>query len=164
MKAVDIDGNDHEVGLDEISWRVHVYAVIIKDDKVLLSPQHDGYDLPGGKVDLGESVKAGLVREVKEETGIDVEVNQLLGVSDTLFKVTFREPQEVWHSVMLYYLCDEKGGEISDANFDEHEKNYARLAEWVDVEKVYTLKQASSVDFAQYIRKAVEIYGNRKNN
>lgn len=98
--AKDIDGNEHEVDESEISWRVHAYAVIIDGDKILLSPQHgDKYDLPGGKIELAESVEEGLVREVKEESGIDVSVHKLLGIEDIVFKVTFREPQEVWHSI-----------------------------------------------------------------
>lgn len=154
MRAVDIHGNHHEVSLDEISWRVHAYAVIIEDDKILLSPQHgdNRYDLPGGKVDLGESMEDGLVREVKEETGIEVSPVRLLGVHDVLFKVTFREPQEVWHSVMLYYLCDKVGGRINTDGFDEHEASYAQEAVWMNLDQLDGISPASSYDWREIIR------------
>lgn len=155
LQAKDIDGNYHDVEERDISWRVHAYAVVIDGDKILLSPQHgDKYDLPGGKIELTESVDEGLVREVKEETGIDVSVRKLLGVEDILFKVTFREPQEVWHSVMLYYACDKIGGEISTDGFDEHETSYAQAAEWVELDRVDSIVPASSIDFRKYVVQA----------
>ncbi|MGB3023873.1 MAG: NUDIX domain-containing protein [Candidatus Saccharimonadales bacterium] len=153
--AKDIDGNEHEVDESEISWRVHAYAVIIDGDKILLSPQHgDKYDLPGGKIELAESVEEGLVREVKEESGIDVSVHKLLGIEDIVFKVTFREPQEVWHSIMLYYACEKTGGEISIDGFDKYELEYARPAEWVELSRLSDIVPASSVDFRKYITQA----------
>ncbi len=154
--AKDINGNDHEVESNEVSWRIHAYGVIIEDNKILLSPQHgDAYVLPGGKVELEEMLEAGLVREIKEETGIDVTVVELLGVKDNFFKVTFREPQEVWHSVLMYYKCTKIGGEISIAGFDEHEKQYVRAAEWVDISLINDIKQASSVDYLPLIHKVI---------
>jgi 8-oxo-dGTP pyrophosphatase MutT (NUDIX family) len=56
-----------------------VKAIIIQDDKVLILKQHVGnsvfYSLPGGRIQ-GEDMEAELVREVKEETGLDVVVNK----------------------------------------------------------------------------------------
>lgn len=154
--AKDVYGNDHEVDSSDMIWRVHVYGIVIDDGKILLSPQHgDGYDLPGGKVEMEELMEDGLVREVKEETGIDVRVKKLLGAKDIFFKVTFREPQEVWHSVMLYYLCEKIGGSISDSGFDEHEKSYAKDAIWMGVQDLSAIHIASSVDYREFARKAM---------
>ena len=149
MRAVDIDGNYHDVNPDEISWRVHVYAIVIEDDMILLSPQHGPgrYYLPGGKVDTGESLEDGLLREVREETGIDVRVVRQLATRDNLFKVTFREPQDVWHSVMIYYLCEKVSGDISDENLDEHEQDYAGRAEWLELDKLDDIQPAASYDW-----------------
>lgn len=157
MQAVDIDGHFHDVSSDEISWRVHVYAIVIENDRVLLSPQHGPgrYDLPGGKVDIGESLEDGLLREVREETGVDVRITRQLATRDNLFKVTFREPQEVWHSVMIYYLCEKTGGDISDEGFDHHEREYASLAEWVELSRLDQIQIAASYDWREFVRQAL---------
>lgn len=156
--AKDVFGNNHEVDPHGMTWRIHAYGVVIEGGKVLLSPQHDGaYDLPGGKIDMNEMVENGLIREVKEETGIDVTVKSLLGVEDIFFKVTFREPQEVWHSVMLYYACMKIGGEITADNLNEQEKQYVKAAEWIEADALPHLKRASSVDYLQFVQKAIDL-------
>ena len=156
MKAVDIDGNYHDVSPDDVRWRPSVYGIVIKDGKILLSPQHGrGYDLPGGGVDIDESVEAAVIREVKEETGIDVRVVKLLAVRDNIFKVTFSEPQDTFHSVMVYYLCKPIGGELSVDGFDEHEKNYAKLAEWVPLDRLDDITPASSYDWREIVRQVI---------
>lgn len=59
-------------------------AIILHNDKVLIIKQfHKGqsyWDLPGGKMEYGEKPEETVVREVKEETGLDVAVGRLLGV------------------------------------------------------------------------------------
>lgn len=53
------DWNDdlHKVSVDEMSFRPSVYGVIIEGDKILLSPQRDGYDFPGGGMELHETIE-----------------------------------------------------------------------------------------------------------
>jgi ADP-ribose pyrophosphatase YjhB (NUDIX family) len=67
---------------------VRVTGVVIEDDHILLLNQDTGsgraWSLPGGKVEEGESVSAALVREMREETGIEVAVGRLLYVCDYL--------------------------------------------------------------------------------
>src|SRR6185436_3855978 len=80
-----INGGKIEVSADELAFRPSVYGVAIQDGKVLLSPQYDGYDFPGGGVDLGELMHDTLIREVKEETGLDAKPQQVLLVQDDFF-------------------------------------------------------------------------------
>ena len=154
MQAVDINGNYHEVSLDEISWRPSAYGIVIRDGKVLVSPQHGiGYDLPGGGVDLGESFETAVVREVKEETGIDVKVKQFAMAADNIFVWKPDEPEKrgVYHSILCYYLCEYVGGELSMDGFDDGEKEYAELARWMPIEEASTMPIASSYDFRPII-------------
>ena len=56
-------------------------VVLIKRGK---PPRMGAWSLPGGAQDLGETVKEGLIREVKEETGLDVQVLEIIDVVDSI--------------------------------------------------------------------------------
>ena len=148
----DIGGNEFEVPASELKFRPSVYAIIIKDSEILLSKQLDGYDFPGGGVNLGETLKEALIREVKEETGFDVKVGKLVEVGDSFFR-KFSDKKFV-HVIYAYYLCEITGGKLSTEFFDEHEKNYAAMAEWIDINAVDKLKFYNAVDSPKLLRKA----------
>ena len=85
----DIFGNQCTVPVDELNIRVGVYAVIIEDNKILLTRQWDGYSLIGGGVEKGKTIEESIVREFKEETGPTIMpeksfTRQLLSSSATL--------------------------------------------------------------------------------
>lgn len=68
----------------EYDTRLGAYAVVTRDDHVLLAlwnePEVPMWTLPGGGVELHEALEDGAVREVREETGYDVELVGLIGV------------------------------------------------------------------------------------
>lgn len=58
-------------------------ATIVINDKneiLLIKGPMRGWEMPGGVVELGESLKDGAIRETKEETGIDVEITKFCGI------------------------------------------------------------------------------------
>ena len=90
--------------------RVGAYAVCLRDDAVLLAQLSGltswpgGWTLPGGGVDHGEHPRDTVVREVHEETGLPVEVRELLEVDSIHF--TGHAPDgtlEDYHSIRLLY-------------------------------------------------------------
>src|SRR5579883_2111615 len=63
-------------------FRIGVSALIFQEGRVLLAHRRDidWWNLPGGGMELGETVEETLYREVREETGLDVAIEQLVGV------------------------------------------------------------------------------------
>lgn len=147
----DIKGSLSEVSVDELSFRPSVYGVIIDDGKILLSRQWDGYDFPGGKIELGETVEEALIREVKEETGLDVSMGKIVTCETSFFKLP-KDGKPV-QSILIYYLCKITGGNISTDYLSENEKNYASKAEWVELSKIEEIKFYNSVDSISIIKK-----------
>jgi ADP-ribose pyrophosphatase YjhB (NUDIX family) len=152
VTALDVYGGATEVDVKKLSWRPSVYGIVIEDGKILLSPQFKGkFDLPGGGVDLGEGLEQAVVREVKEETGIDVEVIKLVGIKSSIFAASHSEGN-VYHSILIYYLCRKTGGELSTEGFDEYEKQYADIAQWVPTAELDSLELASTVDYKDLVK------------
>ena len=102
---------------------VGVGAVIVDEGKVVLvkrrhEPLAGRWSLPGGTLEVGETLKAAVIREMREETGLEVEVGPLLEVFDRIIP---DEAQRVrYHFVLVDYLCWPVGGRLQ-ANSDVEE-------------------------------------------
>lgn len=147
--TTDYYGNKHEANPDDMMTSIHVYGIAIEGDKVLISPQFDGYDWLGGTFKIGEDTIQTLKREFKEETGLDVEPIKLLDVETSLSHHYKRDTDH--HSLLVFYLVKVIGGEISDAGFDVDEKEYAQLAKWMPISEIRKMKHACSIDIADKV-------------
>lgn len=93
---------------------VGVGAVIFRGEEVLLvrrgqEPARDAWSLPGGLVELGETLTAALTREIAEETGLAV---RPLGISAVLERIFPDAAGKIaYHYVLVDYLCDYLEGE-----------------------------------------------------
>ncbi|MBP9780100.1 NUDIX domain-containing protein [Candidatus Gracilibacteria bacterium] len=154
--CLDKDGNSFEAPTSELRFCPSVYGVIIQDGKILLIPQHgDGYGLPGGRIELGESIEAALVREVKEETGYDIEMGGLLDCQSSFFR-TNTSKRHI-QSILLFYAATVVGGKLSIDGLEEGEKAWMGMAEWVDIDRLPELKFYGSVDIVKIIQSALAI-------
>lgn len=95
---------------------VGVGAVIVQGGCVLLvkrryEPLAGRWNLPGGALELGETLGAGLAREMHEETGLDVHVGPVIEVFD---RIMLDEDKRVqYHFVLVDYLCWPAGGTLT---------------------------------------------------
>lgn len=99
--------------------RIRVCGLLYKNEKLLLiKHQMDGYHLwapPGGGVEFGESIETTLIREFKEETGIAVEVQEFLFLSEHIANPL--------HAIELFYHVTAKDFNISPGHDPEIKHN-----------------------------------------
>ena len=105
-------------------------GLVVKDGKLLVMHQivkgEDFFTIPGGSWELSETLEQTCKREIKEEFGMEVKVNQLVFLLDTTTRIAF------------YFMCDYLGGEISlggpeKSRMNKEEQYYV---EWLDVKEV----------------------------
>ena len=93
-----------------------VGAIIFFGEKVLLvkrgkEPGYGKWSIPGGAVELGETLKEGLLREVKEETGLEVEIGGMVEVLDW---VSRDENDRIkYHYVLVDFWCKSHSAEVN---------------------------------------------------
>jgi mutator protein MutT len=107
---------------------IGVGAVIVDEGKVLLirrryEPLKGEWSLPGGMVEIGETLESALMREMLEETGLRVDVGPVVEVFDRIMR---DEQQRVrYHFVLVDYLCWPADGSL-------HAGSDVDAAIWVD--------------------------------
>ena len=98
---------------------VGVGGVVIREGRALLikrgsAPLEGQWSIPGGTLELGESLQEGVRRELLEETGIEVRVLELIEVFDRIFRDASGKIQ--YHFVIVDYLCALVSGEACAAS------------------------------------------------
>jgi len=109
---------------------VGVGGVVIDADRVLLikrahEPLKGQWSLPGGRVELGETLEQAVAREVREETGLDVQVGPIVEVLDRIMRDA--DGRVDYHFVLVDFVCRPSGGILCGASD-------ADAAEWVPLD------------------------------
>jgi 8-oxo-dGTP diphosphatase len=129
---------------------VGVGAIIIDDGRVLLvkrghPPLAGEWSIPGGVLELGETVREAAIREAREETCLTVETADLLGVYDRVIRDD--DGRTLYHFVLIDFLCRATTG-VPKAADDADEVRWFTAAE--------TRELPLAEDTAEVIRQAFE--------
>lgn len=121
---------------------VGVGAIIIDAGHVLLikrgkAPLLGEWSIPGGMLELGETLRQGAEREALEETGLGVRANDLLGVFDRI--VPDEAKRTIYHYVLIDFLCKIISGEVLAAGD-------ASDAAWFSPEELAALRLAPDTE------------------
>jgi nucleoside triphosphatase len=124
-----------------------VGALIVNDEgKILLAGSRkwfDNYTLPGGHIEVGESMVDAVKREVKEEVGLDVEVVEMLLIQEAIFAREFYKKK---HFIFIDFYCKSKNQQVKLDNSEI--QSYV----WVFPGAAYNLKLDS------FTRKTVDTF------
>ena len=129
-----IKGGKISIPKEKLVFRPSVYGVIIHNGKILMLRNKSNGKLffPGGGINIAEESTAALAREVREETGIEIEVEKFIHFKEQFF---YWDPgDEAYHMFNLFYICRPKTLEIiADDQVDDEESEKPR---WIDIEEI----------------------------
>ena len=101
-------------------------AAIFKEDKILLVKERNGtWSLPGGWVDVNQTVKSNTEKEVEEEAGLKVEATRIIAVQD---RNMHNVPPYAYNVCKVFVLCEILSGHFQP-NIETTESDYFRLEE-----------------------------------
>jgi 8-oxo-dGTP diphosphatase len=123
------------------NFTVAAHGIIRKDDKILTTRRAESsaykplvWDFPGGKINPGETVEEGLLREIQEETKLEVTIHHLDYVFTSLEELPGQQ------HFQLLYECTYQSGEVT-VNPEEHDEY-----QWVTLGE---LKQKDNIHFVK---------------
>lgn len=115
---------------------VAVHALVLKERRILLvkrskEPSKGRWSLPGGRIELGETIYEAVKREVLEECSIEIEIMRLLDVKDSI--IWDEEGRVQYHFVLIYLLAQYTQGDAK-AQSDAEECRWVTTGELVGLD------------------------------
>lgn len=122
-------------------------AAIFKGDKILLVQEKNGrWSLPGGWVDVNISVKENVIKEVKEEAGLDVTADMVIAVQD---REKHNLPVYAYKVCKIFVLCSVIGGEFEE-NSETVQSDYFGIDELPELSLEKNNKEQIKMCFDAY--------------
>ena len=125
-------GEKKRIPVERVSFRPSVYGIIVRDGEVLFVNMRSTGKLflPGGGSEVSERLEEALHREVREETGLEIEVERFVAFKEDFF---YYDPLDVaFHGLMFFYLCRPLTFDLAaDNQIEDDEVNAPR---WVPID------------------------------
>ena len=122
-------------------------AAIFKANRILLVKEKNGtWSLPGGWVDVNQTIKSNTIKEVKEEAGLDVEATRIIAVQD---RNLHNLPPYAYNVCKVFVLCEAQGGDFQP-NIETIESGYFSLDEIPPLAEEKNNKEQIEMCFAAY--------------
>lgn len=127
---------DVRIETQQANFKYRVSGLLVKNNKALFVKINDNsfYCLPGGHVELMENTKDAVIREYKEETGIDTKIEKLICIAENFF-----ENKKCCHELGFFYLLS-TDEDIKTEDFDIVENDNGELVnlhfKWLDIKNI----------------------------
>ena len=134
IKCESTYGGEKEISKDKFIFRPSVYASIVKDEKILMlrCRSNGKFWLPGGGVELCERLDEALKREVREETGLEVEIEHFITFRENFF---YYDPSdEAFHAFLFFYKCRPLTFDLLENN--KINDGEAHSPEWISLDDI----------------------------
>lgn len=149
-KVKDLSCNEEGFQTPKLDTR----AAIFKANRILLVKEKNGtWSLPGGWVDVNQTIKSNTIKEVKEEAGLDVEATRIIAVQD---RNLHNLPPYAYNVCKVFVLCETQGGDFQP-NIETIESGYFSLDEIPPLAEEKNNKEQIEMCFAAYRDKDWEV-------
>ena len=117
------------------------YGILIRDDKILLirkcvGPYDGKLDLPGGSLEFGENPELALVREFKEEVGIDIIKYELIDADSVNLEWNYKNEIINVHHIGIFYKINMYDGVIKKENIVDEINDDSLGADFYEIKKL----------------------------